>query len=205
MAKRVISMDSKSMVYHRAGCRYAKQIHEKNKVQINRDTIETYGYRPCKCCSSIRGIFSNEKGNILKFTQTHNMDVDLIDDKLYIRTDVGCWKIRYKPNQDKLVLLHKNYVDGRIDLDDVENGDYHRQVDIQKSDTIMKYINYIFEHDKYKKIRDDDYRRLPQDTKKQKAHYRSAMKKERRRSASRLDSLFAEIEKKEGIKALSFC
>ena len=205
MGKRVISMDSKSMVYHRSNCRYAKQIHEKNKVQMKRDDIETYGYRPCKCCSSVRGIFNNEKGNILKFTNQHNMDVDLLDDKLYIRTDVGCWKIRYKPDIDKLVLLHKNYVDGRIDLDEVENGQYHRQVDIFQSDSIMKYINYIYEHDRYKKISINDYRQLPQDTKKQKAHFRSAMKREKRRSARRLDSLFAEIERKEGIKALSFC
>ena len=31
------------------------------------------------------------------------------------------------------------------------------------------------------------------------------MKREKRRSVRRLDTLFAEIERKEGIKALSFC
>ena len=69
----------------------------------------------------------------------------------------------------------------------------------------MLYINYIYEHDRYKKISINDYRQLPRDTKKQKAHFRSAMKREKRCSARRLDSLFAEIERKEGIKALSFC
>ena len=69
----------------------------------------------------------------------------------------------------------------------------------------MKYLNYIQKHDDFKKKMPDDLKKMPTSTKKQKAYYKSAKKREARKAANRLDSIFLMIERKEGIKHLSFC
>lgn len=69
----------------------------------------------------------------------------------------------------------------------------------------MKYLQYIKKHDEFKQNAPKDYRKLPQNTKQQKRYYRTAKKREEKRIAKRLDSLFLRIEKQEGIKHLSYC
>lgn len=205
MGLRVISLESPDKVYHRAECRFASNILHKNQMKMKWEDAEHYGYRPCKCCDGINFLYRSNIGNIKSFSERNQIDVDLKDNKIYVRTDVGCWKIVYKIEQQKFILLHKNYVEGRISLDEVENGAYHRQADIAYSGSIMKYLNYIKKHDDFKQSMPEDYRKMPQDTKKQKAYYKAAKKREERHTARRLDSLFLMIERKEGIKHLSFC
>jgi len=73
------------------------------------------------------------------------------------------------------------------------------------SGSIMKYLNYIKKHDEFKRKMPDDIKQMPTDTKKQKAYYKTAKRREDRKATNRLDSLFLMIERKEGIKHLSFC
>lgn len=94
---------------------------------------------------------------------------------------------------------------GRISLDEVDNAPYHRQGDMADSDSIMKYLKYIQKHDEFKLNMPVDLRQIPQDTKLQKAYYKSAKKREVKRNARHLDRLFLMIECKEGIKQLAFC
>jgi hypothetical protein len=174
-------------------------------MQMNWDEAEWKGYRPCKCCDGAAFLYNLELGNIEGFAEQHNLDVDLLKDKIYVITVVGCWKIVYKRNDQKFILFHRNYVNGRISLADVDNGPYHRQGDMGDSGSIMKYLKYIQKHDEFKQSMPSDPRQMPQDTKLQKAYYQSAKKREARRSARRLDKLFLMVERKEGIKELSFC
>ena len=90
-------------------------------------------------------------------------------------------------------------------MEDVEKAPYHRQGDRADSSTILKYLKYIKAHDEFKQMMPQDYHQTPQSTKQQKAYYRAAKKREVRRSIRRMDKLFAMIERKEGIKELSFC
>lgn len=205
MGMRMMSKDSTSMVYHRPECRYARKIYKRNRVQMNWDEAEWKGYRPCKCCDGAAFLYNLELGNIEYFSEQHNLDVDLKDNKIYVRTDVGCWKIIYKRSNQKFILLHRNYVNGRISLDEVDNAPYHRQGDMGDSGSIMKYLKYIQKHDEFKMNMPTDYRQMPQDTKQQKAYYQSAKRRSEKRSARRIDNLFLMIERKEGIKQLSFC
>ena len=69
----------------------------------------------------------------------------------------------------------------------------------------MKYIKYIQRHDEFKQNMPSELRLMPRDTKRQKAYYKSAKRREERQSARRLDKLFLMIERKEGIKQLSYC
>lgn len=102
-------------------------------------------------------------------------------------------------------MLHRNYANGRISLEDVEKVPYHRQGDMAEASTIMKYLKYIRAHDDFKQMMPKDYHKMPQSTKRQKAYYKAAKQREVRKSARRVDNLFTMIERKEGIREISFC
>lgn len=203
MGMRVMSRQATGMVYHRAECRYVKQINEKNRVKVEWEDAEWKGYRPCRCCDGAVFLYHLEEEEIALFARQHNLDVDFKDYKIYVRTDVGCWKIIYKRSMQKFILLHRNYVKGHIRLDEVENAPYHRQGDMADSGSIMKYLRYIQKHDAFKKNMPADLCQMPKDTKLQKAYYKSAKRREEKQSARRLDRLFLMIEQKEGIKRCS--
>ena len=202
---RIMSRNSSIMVYHRPECRYAGKIRKKNQIKMDWEDAEWKGYRPCKCCDGIEFLYKLEKGKIERYMEQSNMNVDLKDRKIYVRTDVECWKIIYKIREQRFILLHRNYVNGRICLEDADKVPFHRQGDMPEAGSIMKYLKYIKEHDEFKQNAPKDYRKLPQNTERQKLYYRAAKKREEKRSAKRLDSLFLLIEKQEGIKQLSYC
>ncbi len=102
------------------------------------------------------------------------------------------------------MLLHRNYVNGHIALDEINNVPYHYQGDFPFSNSIMKYVKHIQAHDEFK-VSSVDYRTMPQSTERQRSYYRTAKRRAEKRSARKLVSLFTMIEQKEGIRSLSFC
>lgn len=202
---RILSRESSGMVYHRPECRFAGKINKRNRIQLDWEDAEWKGYRPCKCCDGIRYLYKTERKKIQEYAEQFHLDVDMKDDKIYVRTDAGCWKIIYKIRNQRFILLHRNYVKGRILLEDAEKAPFHRQGDVPESCSIMKYLKYIKEHDEYKLKAPEDYRMLPQDTKRQKIYYRAAMRRAEKQSSRRVEELFALIEKREGIRMLSYC
>lgn len=205
MGMRMISVEAVSMVYHRPECSYAQRICKKNRMQLNWEDAEWRGYRPCKCCDGVNFLYNMELGSIQYYVEKYHMDIDLKDNKIYVRTDVGCWKIVYKKSKQQFILLHRNCVNGRISLKEVEDVPFHRQGDIPHAGSIRKYLKYIQRHDEFKQNMPKDYRQMPRNTKRQKVYYNAAKKREARRNEKRLDNLFVLIENKEGIKNLLFC
>lgn len=169
------------------------------------EEAEWKGYRPCKCCGGVEFLYRLEQNEIEQYAELFHMDVDLKDSKIYVRTDVGCWKIIYIIRDQKFILLHRNYVNGRISLEEAEKAPFHRQGDILEAGSIMKYMKYIRKHDEFKQNLPEDYRQMPRDSRRQKRYYASAKRRAEKRSAGRVDRLFELIERKEGIKDLSFC
>lgn len=202
---RMMSRASASMVYHRPECRYARRIYKRNRIQMCWEEAEDKGYRPCKCCDGINFLYKLERDEIERYVKQFHMDVDLKNNKIYVRTDVGCWKIIYKIRDQKFILLHRNYVKGRICLDEAEKVPFHRQGDMPEAGSIMKYVKYIKKHDEFKQGLPEDYRLMPRDSKKQKLYYNAAKRRAERHSARRVDELFLQIERKEGIKRVSCC
>lgn len=100
----------------------------------------------------------------------------------------------YSISDQGFLLYHKNYVQGIISLEEVEEGAYHRQRDVPFSKSIERYLVYISKHDAARKIEMIDYRLLPNRTKKEKRYFASARARSNRRSQRRLDELFAMIE-----------
>lgn len=145
------------------------------------------------------------RDSIENYKNLFHLDVDIKDHKIYVRTDAGCWKIIYKRDKQHFILLHRNYANGRTSLEDVEKVPYHRQGDMAEASTIMKYLKYIRAHDDFKQMMPKDYHKMPRSTKRQKAYYKAAKQREARKSARRVDNLFTMIERKEGIREISFC
>ena len=201
---RMISKESKRMVYHRPQCRYAKKMKKKNRVQMYWDVAEKRGYRPCKYCDSAKYMYGLAEGEVEYFAEIHGLDVDFVNNEIVVRTDAGCWKILYKKHRQQFMLLHRNHVNGRITLEEVNKVPFHHQGDVPYSKNIMKYMKYIQSHDEFK-LHQVDYRTMPQVTARQKSYYRTARRRAEKQNARRLDSLFVLIEQKEGIKQLSFC
>lgn len=196
---RIISRESSSKVYHRPECRYARKIYKRNRISMNWEDAERKGYHPCKYCDGIEFLYRVDREKIERYAKQFCLNVDLQNRKIYVRTDVGCWKIIYKIRNQRFILFHRNYVKGRICLEEAEKAPFHCQGDMPEAGNIMKYLKYIREHDEFKQNAPKDYRKLPQNTKRQKMYYRTAKKRAEKSSARRLDGLFLLIEKQEGI------
>ena len=71
---------------------------------------------------------------------------------------------------------------------------YHRQNDVLPTESLLKLIHYIVEHDKARNIILEDYKKLPQRTKKQKRYYKKAEQKARRLQIRRVDMLLDSLK-----------
>lgn len=212
MKMRMISREANSMVYHRPECRHAQSIKKNNRVQMPWEEAEWNGYRPCKCCNNMEFLYQQEQFEIESYAAQYNLEADIKNHMLYVRTEVGCWKIMYMHKKQKFTLYHRNYVNGRVRLADVERAPYHQQKDKPVAKSIMSYMDYIRKHDEFIqsmpsdfRLSKEDYRKLPRATAKQRHYYNAARKREERRKARRVDNLFLLIEQQEGMRELSFC
>ena len=125
----IISAHSKSKVFHRPGCRYAVSIKENNALYEKTEWAEIRGYRPCKWCSCMDGRYQIEKKEVEEYLANSGLVMDRKNHMLYIRSDIGCWKVVFSKKFDDFVLYHKNHADGFVPLSKVEDGSYHKQSD----------------------------------------------------------------------------
>ena len=101
---RMMSVESKNMVYHRPQCRYAQKIKKENRVQMYWHVAENHGYHPCKCCDEIRFLYSLEEIDVQMYAEKNNMNIDFVNNEIIVRTDAGCWKILYNRNEYSIRL-----------------------------------------------------------------------------------------------------
>ena len=120
------------------------------------------------------------------------MDIKYIDGVLYVKSEIGCWKLVYIKKNEFLVLYHRNTVTYTTDFTHPETDSYHRQTDVPSSNTISSYLNYIYEHDRYKAALERGEKNYRFSSKK---YARHDAKVQRKRQHKRLDQLFMLIEK----------
>ena len=188
-----LATNKKHVVYHTEACPYAKRIKYKNKMMISSRQISSAGYEPCACCNNDsrylkpRVKFFKGKGySDLEIKQVGNYVV-------YVRTNVGFWKVFLAEDRD-YILFHRNVYEKEKSFDELIIGSYHRQSDVKGTSSLERIFNYIREHDKAKVIMDEDWRKLPTRTKKQKKYYKSAEKRDKKRQVRNVFSLFAQLE-----------
>lgn len=103
-------------------------------------------------------------------------------------------------------MYHRNFYKAGMKVTEAIRGEYHRQSDVCGTVSLESLCEYIIAHDRAKVTIMDDYRKLPQRTRKQKYYYRVAERRNRRRAMHRVDRLFAMLEQTDaGMKQYSIC
>lgn len=188
--KVMLSTTSRSKVFHLGGCPYDKRIRYINREEVSRAEAIHMGYRACKFCSTMRGYHHIDsrylKQNTGKCGAQFTLAADT--DTLYIRTDVGFWKIFAKPGM-QYRLYHLNKFDGAKSTVEMIHGKYHHQKDVKPTASPGSIIQYIIKHDEAKKIIADDYRKLPQNTRREKKYYQIARNRNERQKRRQLYGL----------------
>lgn len=200
--------DKKHRIYHRCGCMYARRIKEDNRKEMSHEVVMRKQYHTCKYCSGLRGDVNVHKEAFATWSQKRKMEFTYHKelDTLYIRTEIGFWKVFLKEEIGKYLLYHRNSYSTGMNFDEAIQGEFHRQSDVKATESMEKIVEYITAHDRAKVIIMDDYRKLPKNSKKQKKYYKAAERRERRNSLRRLDSIFLALEQsQEEMKKYSFC
>lgn len=193
-----ISKNSKLKIYHARDCMYAKRIDQKYKRIWPKEKALSKGYKPCSWCGGIHGTYlflrDYPKANVREL-QDLKLSYDRDAKSICFRTDIGFWKVREKWGEGyKLFHLNRNCFDPKVSDHELMKRNFHRQVDVDTTTRINKIIKYIADHDKAKKIMEENWRNLPKQTKKQKDYYKQARKRERRKSIRRVDDIFKQLE-----------
>ena len=148
------------------------------------------GYRPCKYCSTMRAYYRVRQPFIKQMARRYGAEFTMAydTDTLYIRTDVGFWKMYTKADL-QYKLYHLNAFDPSLPTELMKHGRFHHQSDVKLSTSPNRIIQYIIKHDEAKKIIADDYRKLPQSSRKEKKYYEIARRRDQRQKRRQLYSL----------------
>ena len=198
----IIGKKSNRMIYHETGCPYVKKMKGKYDRYSSADAASAHGYRACMYCGGIHGIYlklQRYPNMYEKAKESMAFSFDRVDHGLCIRTDVGFWKVLENKSTGEYRLWHLNHGAFDPDIPDKQlmRRAFHRQADVKATKNVGRIIYYIANHDKAKRIMDDDWKKLPNKTPKQKKYYKQAAKREQRKQAKRLDELFKKLEKGE--------
>lgn len=202
MLSRVISLISKQRVYHKDGCPYVSKISDKFKKFVDVEKREFKKYRPCKYCGGMRGyarIF-HKRPSRRKYEKGINCWYDDRTGYIFMKTNIGFWKVYWKPSTSRLLLFHRNGENENKSNRELMNGKFHRQTDVGPTDNFDSLVSYISSHDRNKEIASKDYRRLPRKTKQQKRIYNHYRKKANRNYRKHMDKLFESIAKEKARK-----
>ena len=199
----IVSMKAKTKVYHKPGCHHAKHMKRENKVMMSLQKAERKGYRICRCCNSMAHHKRVEQKTIANYENNKGMEFNFVKGALYVKTEVGCWKMVYTRGEQRMVLYHRNNSNRELNFKAPQYEKYHRQVDVPYSDTIAHYLNYIYEHDRFRQAEQNGQIITTFSSKKNK---RLAEKSRKKSAHKRVDYLFRMIESQNaGYRQLSFC
>ena len=146
--KRIVCYDS--VVYHKPNCHYVWQMHYENRLTVSREDAIAHDCRICRYCNSMNYHVKAEEQTLAYYRKNKGMEFNWIDGVLYVKTDISCWKLIYLRSKECLTLYHINHMPENFDFSHPQTCKYHWQDDAPSSDTIAYYLNYIYEHDRYK-------------------------------------------------------
>ena len=151
MGMLVYSCISPRKIVHLPHCPMIQQIAKQNRRQFDSlDQAHQNGFRLCKCCPSAARKFNKERRGIKAFCNRTGMTVFLAEGEIHIVSEKDTWRI-IAPNgkHKKLVLYHRSAIrrKGETNLGPVPG--FHIQA--FRSPTILGYLQYIEEHDNYRR------------------------------------------------------
>ena len=184
------STESRKKIFHLSGCPYSKRIRYRNKMITGMAEAEKSGYHACLYCCTMRGFYNINRAGLEARAERDNIRFTFVSrtGTLYARTDVGAWKIFMMPDIHYR-LFHLNGFEPSMTEEQIMTGKYHRQTDARPASSPFSLIDYVVRHDRAKKTIEEDYRRLPQRTKREKKYYKMAQKKDALKSKRRVSEL----------------
>ena len=201
--ERIVSMGTNSKIYHKPGCRYVERIKYENRMYLPRQDARAEGYHVCRYCNSMNHHYSAEQYALDYYEHKKKMEFKYIDGILYVKSQIGCWKLVYIRKEEKIALYHRNTVARELDFEKPQFEPYHRQEDKLFCSSIEGCLHYIFEHDRYKETVARGEKVMHFSSKKYEKREAKAQKK---RQIRKVDYLFRLLESQnEGYKKLSFC
>ena len=194
-------------IYHKPGCRYTKQIYNRNKMELLFWEAREYGYRPCKCCNTLVFLYDVEKDSLCRMESEWGLRFQMRDGILYVQTSISCWKLVYSKKEEKIALYHRNSSDKPVDFKKPQYEQYHRQKDCPNGNSISKMCRYLYEHDRYREAQQKGIQLTTFVSKRgRKLAERTQRREQQIESRRRLDYLFASIEHtNKGYRELSYC
>lgn len=192
----VASKSHGEKIFHHSQCTYAHRMKLQNRIYfLTEKEAREKGYRMCNCCSHMGKQFRKEKNEIQELARKNRVKVWLYDGAVYLETDTAPWKIIAAGQQHKMFLYHGNKE--RYENLKKKNGmiqhHYHSQSDA-RGKTIADYMKYIIRHDQWREDIKNEYRSLPQSTKKQKEYYNRKKKQARRNAIHNVYNLIEKIK-----------
>lgn len=185
----IVSKRISSRFYHREDCLFVTQIPEEERLQLPEKTAVRMGYHPCGCWKTDFSVSSLKKIPELPELRGLSYDIDKPNNTVYVRTSCGFWKM-IRDNECLWVLYHRNTFDAALSTDELKQGEFHRQNDVERCSYPQDLARYIRKHDIAKQIIRDDYRNLPKTNRQEREYYEKAKRKARKREQERLDHLF---------------
>ena len=87
----IISECSKMKTYHRSGCLYEMRMKTRNRYSVSEEQARDLGYRPCKCCWTLKGALRALHMTLPGLGHQKNMELTYRDstDTLFMRTASG--------------------------------------------------------------------------------------------------------------------
>lgn len=190
--ERIVSLGINSMIYHKPGCRYVERIKYKNRISLTKHDAKIEGYHVCRYCNSMNHHYMVEHNKLDFYSRCKKLQFNYIDGILYVKSEIGCWKLVYVRREEKIALYHRNTSTKPLDFEHPQYEAYHRQEDKPFCNSIEGYLYYIYEHDKYKAAIERGETVTKFSSKK---YARYEAKAQRKRQNKRLDHLFRIIER----------
>lgn len=201
--ERIVSIGTNSMIYHKPGCRYVSRIKNQHKMYLPKHEAKKEGYHVCRYCNSMNHHFRVEQQTLDFYSRCKKMQFNYINGILYVKSEIGCWKLVYVRREEKIALYHRNTANKSLDFEHPQYEAYHRQEDKPFCNSIEGCLDYIYEHDKYKAAIERGETVTSFSSKK---YARREAKAQRKRACRRVDYLFRMLERQnEGYKELSYC
>ncbi|MCD8078755.1 MAG: hypothetical protein LUE63_10385 [Lachnospiraceae bacterium] len=202
---RVASLYSDGRVYHDPGCHYIKNTLPEYRLKQPWYDMEKCGYRPCKCCNSMKFRLEKELDNLQRYSEHRELEFKMIAGELYIKTGISCWKIVYWTDTQDFAIFHRNHKNNPLDFAHPEKESYHRQKDIRSVTSLIDAFKYVYKHDEFRKAEKAANGNLEM-SRIDRKYQASARRRQRRQQARQLDYLFREIENgNEEYRKISFC
>lgn len=147
--------------------------------------------------------YRDEIHTIDYYERKKGMQFNYKEGVLYVKTNVGCWKLVYSRSMELFALYHRNYSKQEIDFVKPENEHYHLQKDHVYYISIGAALKYIYDHDKYREAEQQGCKFIVFSHKK---YQKQAEKRKQRQQRNRVDYLFQMLESQnKGYKKISYC